>query len=138
MIRKTIACLIIFASISILLVNQIIPHHHHNAKICYEEQNYCHEGKHDGEPLNDNNSKNDCALCGLFQAIIIPADQIQKSPLSSIVPLNDYNGHVAILYDDFTSDIESITCSVFNQLRLPPLIKVYHSSGTLRAPPLSV
>ncbi|GEM_PF-3509614 len=138
--KKTLAFLLLYTSISVILINQIIPHHHHNTEICYEQQTSCSEiDKSQNSPAEKNNNEDNCALCGIFRTLIVPGDQVEKSQFHiPVIPLNDFYGHFAILNDEYKFDINP-TPRLINCFPDLPLLKksVHHSSGGFRAPPLS-
>ena len=121
-----------------MLVNQIIPHHHHDTEACFETKTTC--------PLETDNSKNNqgnednCALCSLYHALITPTEQVQKGNLHPVItPVNDFFGLISIACNTIAFDAQLTPYSKTLFTDSVVLLKsAYHRKGTLRAPPISV
>lgn len=128
------------ASVSVMLVNQIIPHHHHDSAICYESQSLCSEINHrEPDQGEKGNNGDNCALCDIFKALIAPGDQVDKVHFHPpVIPLNDLSGHTAVLNDHLTIFVSSFSILQGYYPKFSPPKPAYLRLSDLRAPPLSV
>lgn len=83
MLKKITAYSLIVAANIILLAHAVIPHHHHDAVVCFvlnhsHDDDLTHGHNHDGhkhQPGNDQNS----GCCVLKQSFVAPATLVKQS-----------------------------------------------------------
>jgi len=105
MIKRYTAILIILLANTLILAHAVIPHHHHEDKICFTESHCDHED-HDNNKNHehDHDSDNEHVFCLLKQIVGVPVNHLKQDYKCPGFDLDQLNNNFHIFLTDVNTN----------------------------------
>jgi len=145
MLKKAASIFLILVANIILLVHDVVPHHHRSGLFTFENfknyeeaLNYQHsENKHHHHDSKDEHQHNDNLSCLLKQAIIVPSSSVKFNLKCNDLSFGSYDIYSILFY----SNSDNLAYFPFVRHVYKPYLSSQHpsivnSSLGLRAPPI--